>query len=234
MRLHPTLQSCVLPGLPCWLCASCHILLASPSCFPAEVCPFRWLSQDGHVPELSCAAPGSHVAAPVSLLHAQGCVWAHRAWRDCGDGRVGVLWGCPAPLPTARCCWQAQAQPCWLSAAPLSLPIRAALISAPCQAHPSAQPGKSSLGGAPTGTMATTASHSHSPRGVCGWTVTSHRVCTCLCACAGTEVRLCVFLEFSRCRERGLDSCGSEYGSVCPAVLPPFHGRAFGFGPSQH
>lgn len=122
--LRPTLQSSVLPGVPCWVCASCHIPLASSSCLPAEVCPFRWLSQDDHVPQLSCAAPGSHVAAPVSLLHVQGCVWAHRAWKDRGGARVGVLWGCPTPLPTAMCCWQAQAQPRWFSAAPLSLPIQ--------------------------------------------------------------------------------------------------------------
>lgn len=126
-------------------------------------------------------------------------VWAHRARRDRGGGRVGVLWGCPAPVPTARCCWQLRHSH---TGSVQPLPIRAALISPPCQAHPSAQPGKSSLGGAAT--MATTASHSHSPRGACGWTVTSLRVCTCLGACASTELGLCVFLEFSRCRE----SCG--------------------------
>lgn len=61
-------------------------------------------------------------------------------------------------------------------------------------------------------------------------------VCTCACAYAGAEVWLCVLLTFSRCKEIGLGSSGSEHGSVCPAsrlLLMAAHTGAPGFGSSQ-
>lgn len=129
-------------GFPAGSVPLCHIPLASPSCLPAEV-----VGSDGY-PRMTTS-----LSSPVQL---QGLVWqplcpSHMARGVSGHpgqgrtwgGRVRVLWGCPAPLPTAMCCWQAQAQPRWFSAAPRS-PSHpgAALISPPCQA----QPGKSSPG----------------------------------------------------------------------------------------
>lgn len=98
MGLHPTLL-CSPGGFPAGS-VPCHIPLASPSpCLPAEVCPFRWLSQDDHGPELSVQLQGP-TWQPLCPSCVQGCVRAHRAERDLG-GRVGVLWGSPAPLPTS-------------------------------------------------------------------------------------------------------------------------------------
>lgn len=79
--------------------------------------------RDAHVPALSCMAPGSHVGKTQWPPCVQGCeVWIQGAGKDRGGRSVGVLWGSPAPFPTAMCCWQAYSQPRQFSATCLSPP----------------------------------------------------------------------------------------------------------------
>lgn len=212
-------------GFPAGSVPLCHIPLACPSCLPAEV-----VGSDGY-PRMTTS-----LSSPVQL---QGLVWqplcpSHMArgvsgHPGQGQGAVGLPHSSPhshvllagSGTATLVLCSPSEPFPSRGSSHLTSLPGTARKIL-PREMPP--QPGWHRQQVTPT----------HSPRGVRGWTSDcSHRVCTCLCACAGTEAGLCVFLKFSRCRERRLGGSGSDHGSVCPAVLPPAHSRASGFGPSQ-